>query len=86
MKRFLVFLLLISAAFSASAQLVLRKNPLPESPQASEMTRYGTHNVNLYAGRITVNIPVGTYKDSSFGLSTKDWNKGYKPFISFRNL
>ena len=23
---------------------------------------------------------------TSFGLSTKDWNKGYKPFISFRNL
>lgn len=68
MKRFLVFLLLISAAFSASAQLVLRKNPLPESPQASEMTRYGTHNVNLYAGRITVNIPVGTYKDSDFEI------------------
>ena len=58
----LTVLILLLSVIPVSGQLVLRKNPLPESPQASEMTRYGTHNVILYTGRVSVNIPVGTYK------------------------
>lgn len=62
-----IFLLATSCA-NAFAQLALRENPQPMSPQAAEMTRYGTHNVNLYTGRIGVNIPIGVYKDADFEL------------------
>ena len=77
----LTVLILLLSVIPVSAQLVLRKNPLPESPQASEMTRYGTHNVNLYTGRVSVNIPVGTYKDSDFEIPVSlNYNfNGFRP-------
>ena len=66
-RTFLItFFLLAASCANAFAQLALRENPQPMSPQASEMTRYGTHNVNLYTGRIGVNIPIGVYKDADF--------------------
>lgn len=74
-------LLLLFAVSPIYAQLVLRKNPLPESPQASEMTRYGTHNVNLYTGRVSINIPLGSYKDTDFEIPVSlNYNfNGFRP-------
>lgn len=67
-SRLLTVTVLLFSAISASAQLSLRENPQPQSPQASEMTRYGTHNVNLYTGRVSISIPIGTYKDTDFEI------------------
>lgn len=81
-KHFLITIfLLASSCASAYAQLALRENPQPVSPQAAEMTKYGTHNVNLYTGRIGVNIPIGVYKDADFEVPVSlSYNyNGFRP-------
>lgn len=60
--RYSIFSLLLATVFSPSlwAQLSLGANPQPATPQAAQMTKYGEHNANLYTGRVSVTIPVGT--------------------------
>ncbi|MBQ7467937.1 MAG: hypothetical protein IJS75_03625 [Bacteroidales bacterium] len=67
-SKLLTVAVLLFSAISAYAQLSLRENPQPQSPQAAEMTKYGTHNVNMYTGRISISIPIGTYKDTDFEI------------------
>lgn len=61
---FSLFLLVVSPPLKA--QLSLGSNPQPATPQAAEMTRYGSHGVNLYTGRVTISIPIGEYRDKDF--------------------
>lgn len=78
----LLFLsLFLSQSVRLHAQLNLRDTPQPLAPQAAEITKFGTHNVNLYTGSISVSIPIGRYTDTDFDLPislTYNYN-GFRP-------
>lgn len=50
------------------AQLTLVNEPDKPSVQASEMTRYGKLTPQLYTGKVSVSIPLYTYRNSRFTL------------------
>ena len=66
-----LILILLSVGFYPSlshAQLTLINEPDKPSVQASEMARYGKLNSQLYTGKVSVSIPVYTYRNSRFTL------------------
>ena len=50
------------------AQLTLVNEPDKPSVQASEMTRYGKLTPQLYTGKVSVTVPIYTYRNSRFTL------------------
>ncbi|MBR0315059.1 MAG: hypothetical protein IJK39_08055 [Bacteroidales bacterium] len=50
------------------AQLALVNEPDKPSVQAAEITKYGKQNVQLYTGRLSLNIPVYVYRDADFTI------------------
>ena len=50
------------------AQLTVVNEPQTPSVQASEMTKYGKQDVNLYTGELSLNIPLYTYRDDDFTI------------------
>lgn len=72
-KTVLKILLLLPVIFAITvsesyAQMTLVNEPDKPSVQASEMTKYGKLNAQLYTGRVSISVPVYTYRDSRFTL------------------
>ena len=67
LRLFIIFSFLVLSP-PIYAQLSLGAEPQQATPQAAEMTRYGSHGFNLYTGRVTVSIPIGEYRDKDFSI------------------
>ncbi|MBO4692748.1 MAG: RHS repeat protein [Bacteroidales bacterium] len=67
-KLFYLILLSISIIQYSYAQLTLVNEPDKPSVQASEMTRYGKLTPQLYTGKVSVTVPIYTYRNSRFTL------------------
>lgn len=52
----------------ANAQLALINEFTPPSAQASQFTKYGKYNPQLYTGTLSLSIPIYTYKDKDFEI------------------
>ncbi len=58
----------IYSAIEVHGQLTIVNEPQTPSVQASEMTKYGKQDVNLYTGELSLNIPIYTYRDDDFTI------------------
>lgn len=67
-SRIILLLFLLFEQTSSFAQLTLVNEPDKPSVQASEMTKYGRFNPQLYSGRLSLNIPIYVYRDVDFTL------------------
>jgi YD repeat-containing protein len=65
---FPLLLLLILFFNNANAQLALINEFTPPSAQASQFTKYGKYNPQLYTGTLSLSIPIYTYKDKDFEI------------------
>lgn len=59
---------ILSSSLYGFAQLTVVNEPQTPSVQASEMTKYGKQDVNLYTGELSLNIPLYTYRDDDFTI------------------
>lgn len=66
--RIFILLFLLLGQSSSFAQLSLVNEPDKPSTQASEMTKYGRFNPQLYSGRLSLNIPIYVYRDADFTI------------------
>ena len=66
--RIFLLLFLLHGQSSSFAQLSLVNEPDKPSAQASEMTKYGRFNPQLYSGRLSLNIPIYVYRDADFTI------------------
>lgn len=66
--RIFLLLFLLLGQSSSFAQLSLVNEPDKPSAQASEMTKYGRFNPQLYSGRLSLNIPIYVYRDADFTI------------------
>ena len=66
--RIFLLLFLLLGQSSSFAQLSLVNEPDRPSAQASEMTKYGRFNPQLYSGRLSLNIPIYVYRDADFTI------------------
>ena len=64
----LIIFLSIYSAIEVHGQLTIVNEPQTPSVQASEMTKYGKQDVNLYTGELSLNIPIYTYRDDDFTI------------------
>ena len=67
-KKYLIFILSLIGCSDLFAQLTVVNEPQTPSVQASEMTKYGKQDVNLYTGELSLNIPLYTYRDDDFTI------------------
>lgn len=67
-KLVFVYSLVLLCSTNLFAQLTVVNEPQAPSVQASEMTKYGKQDVNLYTGELSLNIPIYTYRDDDFTI------------------
>ena len=66
--RILLLISVLLVTRPAAAQLSLVNEPDKPSAQASEMTKYGKMDPQLYTGRLSLNVPVYLYRDADFSI------------------